>query len=102
MRHLAITVMLCALASTAQAANDRSSLFACGIQFGSTRLTYSSPADTKSEKRYRAVNQRLLHVAGAVVTEIPDYIPPRPVAFGATEKRLPPKFTFATLGCSWR
>jgi len=102
MRHLAITLMLCAMASGAQAANDRSSLFSCGIQFGSTRVTYSPPAETKNRNGYRTVNQRLLYVAGAARTETPHFTPPRPLAFDATEQRLPAKFTFATLGCSWR
>jgi len=102
MRRLAITLMLCVMASGAQAANDRSSSFSCGIQFGSTRLTYSAQADTKSRQDYRTVNQRLQYVAGAVIKESPDFTPPRPPAFDATEQRLPPKFTFATLGCAWR
>jgi len=101
MKNLAITLLLCAMASGAQAAGDRSSLFSCGVRFGSTELTYSPEAETKSQKSYRALNQRLLHVAGAV-TEPRHFNLPRSADARKTEKRLPPKFTFATVGCSWR
>jgi hypothetical protein len=105
MKHLAITLMLCAVASVARAGDDRSALFACGVRFGSTELTYSTRAETKSDKTYRALNRRLQFVAGATrkeTTESLQITPPQPADLGMLEKRLPPRFTFATVGCSWR
>ena len=101
MKHLAITVVLCAITSVARAEGDRSSLFSCGIQFGGNQFTFSPPAETKSREAYRAVNPRLRFVAGADRAESLHFSPSEPADFGATEKRLPPKFTFATVGCSW-
>jgi len=102
MKQLALIVILFATATAAQAGEERSSLFACGVNFGGNQLTYSTPAESTSKKEYRAVNRRLQYVTGAVRTETLRFIPAHTSEFTKKEKRLPRKFTFATFGCSWR
>ena len=102
MKYFALILILFATATAAQAEDDRSSLFACGINFGGKQLTYSVPSEPTSKKEFRAVNRRLQYVTGAARTETLRFIPPHTAEFAKKEKRLPRKFTFATIGCSWR
>lgn len=102
MRYFALIAILFATAGAAQAADERSSLFACGINFGGKQLTYATTAEPASKKDYRAVNRRLQYVSGAARTETLSFIPRGTADFAKKEKRLPRKFTFATIGCSWR
>lgn len=102
MKQLVLILLLCVTGTAAHAAEDRSSLFACGINFGGKQLTFASEPKSKNTKDHKVKNQRLLHVAGAVRTETYHYIAPRTAESSNKEKRLPRKFTFATVGCSWR
>jgi hypothetical protein len=102
MKHLILLLVLSATGPAVHAAEDRSSLFACGINFGGKQLTFSVPTRTSSKKGYEVQNQRLLHVAGAVRTQTVRFIEPSTAESSKKEKRLPRKVTFATVGCSWR
>ena len=101
MKRLALTVMLLAMATTAQAGDDRSSLFTCGVNFGGKQLTYQSNAETKNKKNYRLRDTRMNHVLGAARTE-PTLSLHRLATSNKSEIRLPRKLTFAIIGCSWR
>lgn len=102
MKQLALIVILFATATAAQADDVRSSLFACGINFGGKAMTYASTSGQTAKKDYQAVNRRLQNVSGAARTETLRFIPRGTADFAKKEKRLPRKFTFATVGCSWR
>ena len=102
MKHLALMLMLLAMATTAQAGGDKSSLFTCGVNFGGKQLTYQSGSETKNKKDYRVKDARMNHVIGAVRTE-PVQLNLRQLAkSNKSEIRLPRKLTFAIIGCSWR
>ena len=102
MKHLVLILLLCATGTAVQAAEDRSALFACGINFGGKQLTFAPQSESKPEKDYEVKNQRLLHVMGAARPETLHFIQPARAESSRKEKRLPPKFTFAIVGCSWR
>jgi len=102
MKHLVLMLMLLAMATTAQAGGDRSSLFACGVNFGGKQLTYQSSSETKNKKDYRLHNTRMNHVLGAVRTERPQLSLHQQAKSNKSEIRLPRKLTFAIIGCSWR
>jgi hypothetical protein len=102
MKHLALMLMLLAMATTAQAGGDKSSLFTCGVNFGGKQLTYQSSSETKNKKDYRLHDARMNHVMGAVRTEPVRLSLPRLAKPNKSEIRLPPKLTFAIIGCSWR
>jgi len=102
MKHLALMLMMLAMATTAQAGGDRSSLFTCGVNIGGKQLTYKSNSETQKERDYRTNQVRMNHVLGAVRTEPVQRVTPQSAKSNKSEIRLPPKFTFATIGCSWR
>ena len=102
MKQLALILIMLAMTSTAHAAGERSSLFACGVNFGGKQLTYQSGANTKSKEEYRFNQVRMNHVLGAVRSEPLLLNLPQFAKSSKTEIRLPPKVTFATIGCSWR
>ena len=107
MQRLAFIIAISVTAAAAQAAGDRSSRFACGINVGGQQFTSSFALDSKRQYNYRTYNpnsSRMNHVLGAVQPEplSLNINPAQPTTASPSEKRLPPKLTFATLGCSWR
>jgi hypothetical protein len=102
MKHLAFILMIVAMANTAQAAGDQPSLFACGLNFGGKQLSYPSDSDAKRKAHYRMNQVRMNHVLGAVRTEPVQLNLSQFAKRDKSEVRLPPKVTFATIGCSWR
>lgn len=97
-------LLLCLAVSAAGASDGDSSLLACGINFGGNAVAFSdqSARTTHSSNQKKAFVSRPDRAAGTRIAESIAYIPPKPVATFKTETRLPPKMTFATLGCSWR
>jgi hypothetical protein len=98
---LALVLVAVAIAAPARAA-DRTSLLQCGVNLGGESLTYSGAADTtdKQDKRWN-------HVQGAVASSPAQFTPATaseamPAASQDVDKRLPPNFTVATIGCAWR
>ncbi|MDC0362685.1 hypothetical protein OAN12_06535 [Halioglobus sp.] len=106
MKQLALTFCLMWITvSTASATDDSASLFACGLNFGGgSQLTFSGASAGKTSTNYgkNATTSRLDRVAGRRLSTPVAYAPPKPVSMFKPEQRLPPKMTFATLGCSWR
>jgi len=105
MKQIALTFsLLWITVSPASAADDSASLFACGLNFGGNQLTFSGESANKTSADYgkNATTSRLDRVAGRRLSTTVAYAPPKPVSMFKPEKRLPPKMTFATLGCSWR
>ncbi len=92
-----------AMAATAQAsAADRVSLLQCGVNLGGRTLTYNDEPESKGKP-----DNRMNHVLGAA-SEKPLQFTPVMAAETASstphnsDRRLPPKFTLAIIGCSWR
>ena len=107
MNQVALTFcLLWITVSTASATDDSASLFACGLNFGGSQLTFSSvsasASNTSTDYGKNATTSRLDRVAGRLGETPVAYAPPKPVSMFKLEQRLPPKMTFATLGCSWR
>jgi hypothetical protein len=104
MKQFALILIMLAMATAAQASDDSSSLFACGINFGGKQLTFASSSETepKEKKKDWSNYSRLDRVIGAVRTQPAQFTLPQQAATIKPEKRLPPKLTFATVGCSWR
>lgn len=102
MKHLAFILMIVAMANTAQAAGDKSSLFTCGVNMGGKQLSYTVGANANSKADYRMNQVRMNHVLGAVRTEPVQLNLHQFTNTRKSETRLPPKVTFATIGCSWR
>ena len=102
MKHLAFILMIVAMANTAQAAGDKSTLFTCGVNLGGKQLSYTAGSDANRKAQYRMNRMRMNHVLGAVRTEPAQLNLPQFNNARKTEVRLPPKVTFATVGCSWR
>lgn len=102
MKQLVLICVMFAIATSAQAEDDRNSLFACGVNFGARQLTYAPTSDTGSTLGYRSEHHRLRHVMGASSYEPARFSMRSPAQPEKREQRLPRKFTFATLGCSWR
>ena len=99
---MVVVLLLGATGNIAHAANDTPSLFACGIAFGDRQLRFAPPSTARTRHDYRVENPRLRHVNGAIRFASPYIITRDVTPFAKKEKRLPRKFTFATVGCSWR
>ena len=102
MKHLMFMLMMATMTTTAQSAGDKSSLFICGVNLGGKQLSYTVGSDENSKAQYRMNQVRMNHVLGAVRTEPVQLNLPRFTNTRKSEVRLPPKVTFATVGCSWR
>ncbi len=100
---LALAFLMFAITTASQATDaDTSSLLRCGVNFGGKTLTYDGGSQTKDKR-----DKRLNHVMGAVTPKSPEFTPAMATdtmsaAGQSSDTRLPPKFTLATIGCSWR
>jgi hypothetical protein len=98
-----IAVAAAAMAATVQASTgDSNSLLQCGVNLGGKTLTYNDEPEAK-----RKPDNRMNHVLGAVAEKPLQFTPvmAAETASGTThnsDRRLPPKFTLAIIGCSWR
>ena len=109
MKEVGLALVLLAMAGSASASSSSNfSLLECGVMLGSRTLSSSSNTSTS-----KLTDTRLNHVLGAVRTQpASDFSTTLSAAAGRaaaqqatvnkSEKRLPPKFTLATFGCSWR
>jgi len=102
MKHLVFMLMILGMATTAQAAGDKSSLFTCGVNLGGKQLSYTVGSNANSKADYRMNQVRMNHVLGAVRTKPAQLNLSQFTKVEKSEVRLPPKVTFATIGCSWR
>jgi hypothetical protein len=104
MKKSALAFVTMAMASIAHAGSAGDfSLLHCGVVFGGTTLTYNTGAASNTKSKY---DTRMNHVLGAAREEPAQFTPSQAAASSTvdnkTETRLPPKFTLATVGCSWR
>jgi hypothetical protein len=109
MKEVGLALVLLAVAGSASASSSSDfSLLECGVMLGSRTLGYSN--DTQPKK---FTDSRMNHVLGAVrtprasdfsttLTAAATRAAAQQATVNKTEKRLPPKFTLATFGCSWR
>jgi hypothetical protein len=108
MKEVGLALVLLAMAGSASASSSSNfSLLECGVMLGSRTLSYNNDTTTK-----KLTDTRMNHVLGAVRTQPSDFsntLTAASIRAAATqaannksEQRLPPKFTLATFGCSWR
>ena len=108
MNKIVLTLVISALTFAASAhGSDQTSLLQCGVKLGGKYHSYKPASEQK-----KSWDTRLEHIEGAAKvaslrlasfdsgkdsSDIRKTAQPNTV-----DTRLPPKFTFATLGCSWR
>jgi hypothetical protein len=98
---LALVLIAVAIAAPARAA-ARDSLLQCGVNLGGKSLTYNDEPEAKHKP-----DNRRNHVRGTVVEKPLEFTPVMATENAAattqnSDRRLPPKFTLAIIGCSWR
>jgi hypothetical protein len=105
MKKSALAIVMMAMTSIANAGSAGDfSLLRCGVVFGGRTLTYNTDTASKSTTKY---DTQMNHVLGAVREEPAQFTPltaDEPATSGNSKSytRLPPSFTVATVGCSWR
>jgi len=108
MNKAALALVLIAMAISAVAATtparaaDRASLLQCGVSFGGKTLTYNDEPAAKGKP-----DNRMNHVLGAAPKKPLEFTPDMATETTSattqnSDRRLPPKFTLAIIGCSWR
>jgi len=98
---LALVLIAVAIAAPARAA-DRASLLQCGVNLGGKTLTYNDEPAAKGKP-----DNRMNHVLGAAPKKPLEFTPVMATETTSattqnSDRRLPPKFTLAIIGCSWR
>ena len=86
------------MATSAHAGDGGFSLFHCGLQWGGTAKTFGPDSAAKKSRQYKPGKRlKSTDANGAVVAIFTDV---KPNDIGRL--RMPPKLTFAKVGCSWR
>jgi len=98
---LALVLIAVAIAAPARSA-DSASLLQCGVNLGGKTLTYNDAPAAKGKP-----DKRVNHVRGTVVEKPLEFTPVMATETASatkqkSDRRLPPKFTLAIIGCSWR
>ena len=97
-RRVAFTLLVSVMATTAHAGAPKLSLFNCGVQFGgNTKIQKAYPAP-KKDRGYGA--DQTVKSIESKKTGVATFIGARSNEIG--RRRLPPAFTVARVGCSWR
>jgi hypothetical protein len=98
LKRFALALLVSALAAAAHADGTRGSLFHCGIQLG---------GGSKPQKAYSAPKKSEGYGPGPEVKPTDSSGPAVTTFTGAPanttgRRRMPPAFTIANFGCSWR
>lgn len=97
-KSFALILLVSVMATSAHAGGGKLGLFQCGLQLGGA---------TKVHKAYSAPNKNKGHAARQVIKSIESKGPAVTNFTPVTSKhngrmRMPPAFTLAKVGCSWR
>lgn len=98
-KGFALALLLSAMATTAQADGGKFFPFTCGLQLGSgPRIQKTDPEPDKP--RVSAANPAVKSIAanGSGLTAFTGAKPNNNIG----RRRMPPTFTLAKIGCSWR
>jgi hypothetical protein len=94
----AMALMVCGLATTAQADDARASLLRCGIKLGGSsevQLTFSGASKIRKRGQHQAVKASAHEdLAPRAFTDA--------ISKPTRRQRTPPTFTLAKFECSWR
>lgn len=91
-------LLVSVMATTAHAGDGGFSLFHCGLQWGGTAKSFGPDSAAKKSRQYKPGKQpRSIVANGASVTTFTD-VKTKDIG----RLRMPPKVTFAKIGCSWR
>ena len=98
MKIFALTLLISVIATTAHAGGGKFSLFQCGLQLGGTTRVHKAYSAPRKNEKY-SINQvvKSIESNGPLVTTFTEA---RVKNIGRL--RMPPAFTVAKVGCSWR
>jgi len=93
-----LTMLFSVMATTAHADGIKLSLFQCGLKLGATTRVHKENSESKNNREYgtnkafKSIDSSRFGVANFTGA------PPKETG----RRRLPPAFTLARVGCSWR
>ena len=108
MNKIVLGLVIAVLTSNAWARDsNQTPLFQCGVKLGGQQLTYQPASEQKKIRdtlfdniagSAKVASLRLASFDSGTASSVTD----KPTQPSTVDTRLPPKFTFATFGCSWR
>jgi hypothetical protein len=108
MKIIALALVISALTLSGNVhSREQTAVLECGVKLGDRYHTYKTPSKPKKNR-----DSRFNHIAGAAqaaslrlasLEDGADYAEiAKSIQSNTVDTRLPRRFTFATLGCSWR